>query len=342
MEPDQRERIRDAIGQAGAVTPAQSSDLSSLALRTRLFAAALRRAVRPAETPAQMIALRERRERLLDTWLGALVFGRTARGVLVEDRAEGEQRFHLHRPATATGPLPIVLNLHGGGWCLGSPEQSEWLASNVAAQAGAVVVSPTYRLAPEHPYPAAVEDAWAALRWVHAHASEWGGDPARIVVMGDSAGGNLAAVLALKARAAGPAISAQVLIYPAVEMYDKYPSEQEFADAPVLTSEGMRRFGRLYLGERYGTEDWEASPLRALSCEGLPPTLIVSAAVDPLRDHSRLYAAALAEAGVQVEAHELASAIHGFVSLPGVVPAAREAVALIGGFLTRRIGVPAG
>jgi acetyl esterase len=231
-----------------------------------------------------------------------------------------------------------VVNFHGGGWCLGSPEQSAWLASHVAELAGCVVVSPTYRLAPEHPYPAAVEDAWEVLQWVAGHAAELGGDPARLAVMGDSAGGNLAAVTALTARdAGGPTLRAQVLLYPAVEMYERYPSEEAHAHAPVLTSAGMRRYGHLYLGAAYGVEDWQASPLRAASHADLPPALVVTAFHDPLHDHGPRYAAALREAGTPVELRDYGPAIHGFLSLPGVVPVAREALGDIAAFLRERL-----
>lgn len=246
-----------------------------------------------------MVDLRARRERLRRSPAGQLVFGRSSTAVDTTDlEIETGSRLHIHRPKGSAGPLPIVVNFHGGGWCLGTPEQSAWLASHVAELTGSLVVSPTYRLAPEHPYPAAVEDAWAVLRWVSEHGAELGGDPTRLVVMGDSAGGNLAAVTALMARnAGGPALRAQVLIYPAVEMYERYPSEEANAHAPVLTSQQMHTFGHLYLGASYGVEDWQASPIRAESHAGLPPALILTARHDPLRDHGTKYAEALRAAG---------------------------------------------
>jgi len=321
---------------------AVSTTTSALASRTRIFAAVLARLTKPVTTPEEMIAAREARARLMNSLPGRLVFGKRAAGASVEDVVVDGQRFHIHRPtdaskAGASGRLPVVINLHGGGWCQGSPEQSEWLASHVAVRAGVMVISPTYRLAPEHQYPAAVEDADRAMAWVLENADRLGADLDRLVVMGDSAGGNLAAVLALKSRDGGHPIAAQVLIYPAVEMYERYASEDEHANAPVLTSEGMRRFGHLYLGEAYGTEDWEASPLRAYSLAGAPPALILSAECDPLRDHSRLYAEALRADGVSVEVHEYAAGIHGFISLPGAVPVAKDALREIVGFLTRSI-----
>lgn len=322
----------------------------ALALRTRLFAAILRRVSAETSRPEEMVLLRGRREDLRRTPVGRFVFGSVVRGVSTEDHEVvlgngSTQRLHVHRPAagtTGSGPLPVVLNFHGGGWCLGSPEQSDWLAPRVAARVGAVVVSPTYRLAPEHPYPAAIEDAWAVLRWLHADGArgcrDLGGDPDRLAVMGDSAGGNLAAVTALRARESdGPRIRAQVLIYPAVEMYDVFPSEAEQADAPVLTSRQMHAYAHLYMGERYGTEDWQASPLRAGSLADLPPALVLTAHRDPLRDHGTRYAARLRADGTPAEAHDYGPGIHGFASLPGVVPVARRALDDVVRFLRRTL-----
>jgi len=307
-----------------------------LAPRTRAFAAILKLLDAEPATAEGMADLRVRREKLRPPPVGRLVFGRSSRAVTTEDITIGTgSRLHVHRPAAAPdGPLPVVVNFHGGGWCLGTPEQSAWLASHVAARVGAIVVSPTYRLAPEHPYPAAVDDAWAVLQWVTANAASLGGDPARIAVMGDSAGGNLAAVTALMARDAGaPALRAQVLVYPAVEMYERYPSEDAHADAPVLTSVGMRRFGHHYLGAAYGIEDWQASPLRAASHADLPPALVLTAFHDPLRDHGSRYASALRAAGTPVDLRDYGPGIHGFLSLPGVVPVAKRALEDVAGFL---------
>ena len=317
-------------------------DSTRLALRTTLFAAILGRLVREPASAAEMVTLREKRERLLRTPIGRRVFGREADGVETQDvyadLGDHRSRLHVHRPAGATGPLPIVVNYHGGGWCLGSPEQSAWLASHVAVGAGCLVVSPTYRLAPEHTYPAAVEDAWAVLQWVAEHAGELGGDPSRIAVMGDSAGGNLASIVSLMARdAGGPALRAQVLVYPAVEMYETWPSETENAHAPVLSSKQMHSFGRLYMGERYGDEDWQASPIRAASHADLPPALVLTAHHDPLRDHGGRYADALRTAGSEATLRDYGPGIHGFVALPGVVPVARQALADVVAFLRDRL-----
>ncbi len=202
-----------------------------LPLRTRAFAALLKKVVKEPTTPDEMVALRAKREKLLATGVGRFIFGDDSGNVdienLVVDIDGRPTRLRVHRPVSAVGTLPVVVNYHGGGWCLGSPEQSRWMTTRVAEQAGAIVVSPVYRLAPEHPFPAAVDDAWGALQWIARHAGGIGGDPDRMAVMGDSAGGNLAAVVALAARdAGGPGLRGQVLVYPAVEMYERWPSRR--------------------------------------------------------------------------------------------------------------------
>jgi len=306
--------------------------------KTRVFDALLRRTMKEPTTGPEMVAVREKRQQLLSTRLGRWVFGDDAEGTRVHEitvpHADGSIRLRIHTPTSGAGHRPVVVNYHGGGWCLGSPEQARYVASHVAEQLGAIVVSPTYRLAPEDPYPAATDDAWTTLTWLHDHAAELGGDPSRLVVMGDSAGGNLAAVCALRSRdEGGPALAAQVLIYPGVEAYDRWPSEDAFAEAPVLTSVLMRRFIKLYLGDAYGDEAWQISPIRAASHADLPPALILTAGHDPLRDHGTKYAEALRAAGVPVELRDYPAAIHGFVSLPGIDPAARTAVTDIVDFL---------
>ena len=156
--------------------------------------------------------------------------------------------------------------------------------------------------------------------------------------MGDSAGGNLAAVMALLARDAGsPELRAQVLIYPGVEIYDKWPSEVANVHDPVLTSANMRAFGQLYLGDLYGTEDFRASPIRAASHAGLPKAFIVTAEYDPLQDNGAHYRDALVAAGVPVRYAEYRGAIHGFMSLPGVVPVAKKALDDVVGFLSETL-----
>ena len=310
-----------------------------MALRTRVFAAILRMTEKGIEDVVDFPGRRDKRARLQRTVGGRFVFGRPDKAAVVEEIVVGNgSRALVHRPRDAVVPLPCVLNFHGGGWVQGNPEQSVWLASRVAVRNTAVVISPSYRLAPEQPFPAGVEDCWATLAWIVEHADELGIDPHRIAVMGDSAGGNLAAVMALLARdAGGPVLRAQVLMYPGTEMYDRWPSEDRHAEAPVLTSKNMRAFARLYLGERYGDEDFRASPIRAASHVGLPQTFILTAELDPLLDNGARYRDALGAAGVSVRYAEYDGAIHGFMSLPGVVPVAKRALDDVVEFLAQTL-----
>ncbi len=304
-------------------------------MRTRIFAAILGRISTPVEEAKDFAKLRADRRKLQMSVVGRRIFGSVDTGVQVETISWGEGgRALLYRPAGSIAPLPCVINFHGGGWVQGNPEQSGWLASRIARRNQVVVISPAYRLAPEDPFPAGVEDCAELLTWVAKNAAELGISPERIAVMGDSAGGNLAAVTTLLARDnGGPEIRAQVLIYPGVEMYDKWPSEIRNAEAPVLTSRNMRAFAKLYLGEQYGTEDFRASPIRAESHAGLPKAFILTAEHDPLLDNGAHYRDTLAAAGVPVRYAEYEGAIHGFMSLPGVVPAAKRALDDIVDFL---------
>lgn len=315
---------------------------ASLAPRTKAFAVILKRLATPVEEATDHAALRAERDKLMNSAAGRAVFGSTDRRVRVEEieiPLKGRTlRALVYRPSGVGGDRPVVVNFHGGGWVQGSPEQSAWLASRLAASTGAVVISPSYRLAPEHPFPAAVDDTWESLLWIVDHAKKLQLDPDRLAVMGDSAGGNLAAVAAQRSVTEdGPRIAAQVLIYPAVEMYDKYASELRMPDEAVLSSANMRAFVHLYLAEAYGTKDPLASPLRADSFDGLPPAFILTADHDPLLDNGAHYRDALQKAGVSVRYREYPGAVHGFLSLPGVVPIAREAVSDIVDFVAARV-----
>ncbi|WP_375002889.1 alpha/beta hydrolase [Aeromicrobium sp. CTD01-1L150] len=310
-------------------------------LRTIAFTRLEQLLSRPIEDVQDFPARREARARLQRSRAGRALFGTPDPGVETFERTvriDGRlRRVLVHRPHAGTD-LPAVLNLHGGGWVQGHPEQSAWFASRVAARTGAVVVSPEYRLAPEEPFPAAVEDSWSALEWLADEGASLDADPTRLAVMGDSAGGGLAATVALLARdAGGPALRAQILLYPGVEAYDRWPSEDEHARAAVLTSRNMRAFVRFYLGEEYGTTDWRASPIRHVDHRGLPPTLVVVAGRDPLADNGRRYAERLGSQGVHVRLEEFGDAVHGFASLPGVQPRARAAVRVAADFLGQHL-----
>lgn len=246
---------------------------------------------------------------------------------------DGQIPLRVYRPTglpTST-PLPAYVYFHGGGWVIGDLETHDVLCRQITAASGVSVIAVDYRLAPEHKFPAAVDDAWAATRWVAAHGSELGVDGRKLVVGGDSAGGNLAAVVALLARdAGGPPIAGQVLIYPVTDLGAEAQSYTDFADGYSLTRESMRWFRAHYLAGPRDGDDWRASPLRARSLAGLPPALIVTAGFDPLRDEGAAYAMRLRDAGVMVDYVCFGGMIHGFAGMGKVLSSAFRAVALIG------------
>src|SRR5215212_3497329 len=230
-------------------------------------------------------------------------------------------------PRASDDPPPVVVYLHGGGWCVGDLDSYDGVARGHAVGGDAVVVSVDYRLAPEHPYPAAVDDAWAATQWVAAHAAEIGADGDRLAVAGDSAGGNLAAVVSQLARdAGGPRIAFQLLWYPATTWDTSLPSFTENADAPILGGTAVRGFSRWYVGDM-DLSDMPATlaPARAKDLAALPPAYIAVAGHDPLRDDGARYAELLTAAGVPVELHNAEGLIHGYLGYAGVVPAATDA-----------------
>ncbi|MBB3281271.1 alpha/beta hydrolase [Mitsuaria sp. BK037] len=239
-------------------------------------------------------------------------------------------RVRVYRPRGAAGALPVTLYFHGGGFVLGDLDAYDAVCRQLCADSGVMVVSAAYRLAPEHLYPAAVEDCFAALGWVAEAIRGFGGDPARLAVAGDSAGAALAATTALMARdAGGPAIAFQLLVYPpAAGGHDgAYPSRERHAAGPTLTRRTMDYFSRHYFGPTAKAPDWRGAPLLAPSLAGLPPTLLVLAAHDALRDEAMAYGEALGAAGNAVTVVEYHGLAHGFISMAGAVPAARLALA---------------
>ncbi|MFI0742011.1 alpha/beta hydrolase [Streptomyces sp. NPDC021100] len=222
----------------------------------------------------------------------------------------GRLRLRVYRPDTPED-LPVILYVHGGAFTYGSPEAEEGRSLRYARDVRAVVVSVDYRLAPEHPYPAAADDAYAALTWIAADPTGIGGDPARIAVAGGSAGGNIAASTALRARdQAGPRVLFQSLTYPVVDGSLTTASVREFTDTPVLNRGAMGLAWAYYAKDTH--PDPYASPIRAAGLGGLPPAYIAVAEVDPLRDEGRDYAARLSAAGVTTELVQVPGAVHGF------------------------------
>lgn len=239
----------------------------------------------------------------------------------------GEVPIRVYRPH-GDGLLPGVVFFHGGGFVIGTIDTHDTVCRLLAAEAGAVVVSVEYRLAPEHPFPAGVEDCIAATAWVAAEAASLDIDAARLVVCGDSAGGNLAAVVAQRARDHGPALAFQALMYPAVDA-DRahYPSVTDNAEGYLLEAETMAWFQQHYVadGAEVDPHDPRISPLRAPSLAGVAPAYVVTAEYDPLRDEGEAYAAALEAAGVPVEMVRYDGMIHGFWNFIGLVDRATEA-----------------
>ena len=238
----------------------------------------------------------------------------------------------IYRPHQA-GPHAVVVYFHGGGYVVGDLDGYDNVCRQLCLDSDAMVVSVDYRLAPEHPFPAATDDAWAALRWVAEHAVLLGADPARLGVVGDSAGAVLATVTTLLARdAAGPAIAFQALLYPpaAGGHEGNYPSRQTHALGPTLTLRTMDYFSRHYFGPTGMAPDFRGAPLLAKSLAKLPPTLLMVAAHDPLRDEAMAYGEALLATGNAATIIEYHGLAHGFISMAGAVGAARLAQQQLG------------
>jgi acetyl esterase len=247
----------------------------------------------------------------------------------------GEIPLRIYRPSAESG-LPAALYFHGGGWVIGNLDTHDNTCRRLARESGAAVVSVDYRLAPENPYPAAPEDCYAALEWV-AHESETlRFDRSRLAVAGDSAGGNLAAVVAQMARdRGGPGLTFQLLIYPATDLGCDTGSMRDNAEGYFLTKSAMEWFWTQYLGDRSGERAAYSSPLSAASLADLPAAMVVTAEFDPLRDEGEAYARRLKESGVDVDLRRYDGVIHGFVSMAGMIPRGADAVRDAGAALRR-------
>jgi acetyl esterase len=259
----------------------------------------------------------------------------------VRDLAAGAVPLRLYRPAPAVpgAPQPVLVYLHGGGWTIGDLDTHDVLCRQLARASGGVVVAVDYRLGPEHPFPAAVDDCLAAVRWVRAQAAALQVDAGRLAVGGDSAGGNLAAVVCLAQREAGePPPVFQLLIYPATDMRALAPSHQANGQGYLLTSDSIAYYRGHYLAERAQWDDWRASPLLAPHHRGLPPALVLTAGYDPLRDEGLQYADALSAAGVTAQFVCFERQVHGFITMGRVLDEANTAVALCAAALRRAWG----
>jgi acetyl esterase len=248
----------------------------------------------------------------------------------VEDRmipgADGEMPVRIYTPQ-GQGPFPVLVYFHGGGWVIGNREAYDPTCRALTNAAGCLVVSVEYRLAPEHKFPAAPEDCYAAVQWVAAHAAAMRGDAARLAIGGDSAGGNLTAVVAHMARdRGGPPLVYQLLVYPVTNYGYDTVSYQENADGYLLTKDAMMWFWNHYLRSATDGNDPQASPLRAQNLRDLPPALVLTAEFDPLRDEGEAYARRLQEAGVPVTLKRYDGMIHGFFSLGKVFAQGKQAI----------------
>lgn len=250
----------------------------------------------------------------------------------------GQQSIRVYRPQSDR-PLPVLLYFFGGGWVVGSLDTSDAICRALASMVPCVVVSVGYRLAPEQPFPAAVDDCYAGLKWVADHASELGADSGRIAVAGDSSGGNLAAAMTLMARDDdGPPISAQVLAYPATSSSAATKSMRDNTDPMFFNATSSAWFWSHYLAEPADGDSPYASPLNAADHSGLPAALVITAEFCPLHDEGEAYADALSLAGVPVEYHRYTGLPHGFLAVASVLDTARAALDLIANFLRQRLG----
>jgi len=256
------------------------------------------------------------------------------------DGPGGPLKLRVYTPV-GRGPFPLLMFFHGSGFVLCSLDTHDGLCRNLAAGIGCVVVSVDYRLAPEHRFPAGPDDCLAATRWAAAHAAELGIDPARILLAGDSAGGTMAAVTALRVRdEGGPELCGQMLLYPVTDYHTPgTPSYAENADGYGLTRDTMKWFWGHYLNDPAEAENPHACPLRARDFSGLPPAFVMSAEYDPLRDEAELYGQPLRAAGVPTEITRRAGMNHGFLFCVGLVSGADAALAAACAWARRKVGV---
>jgi len=257
----------------------------------------------------------------------------------VEELALDGVPLRVYRPAGANGSA--ILYTHGGGWIGGHLDVCDEPVRAIANETGAVVVATTYRLAPEARFPAQPDDVFAALKWLHANAARLGVDPRRVALVGDSAGGNLMAVTAIRARDAGLPVAAQVLVYPVIDRRCEGASKTECAEGYLISRAAVDWFWDHYLARPEDIASPLASPLNAADLSGLPPALVLTAEYDPSRDEAIEYCNALAAAGNDARHVPLPGLIHGAFWMSGAIPRASEVLAAIGEFLDEQLGARA-
>jgi acetyl esterase len=254
------------------------------------------------------------------------LFGTVDEVHAVEDADANGVPVRIYRPVETDEPSAALVYFHGGGFVAGSVEVYDPLTRSLAKRAGCVVVSVDYRLAPEHPYPAAVEDAWTATSWVASNAAKLGLDEMKIGVGGDSAGGTLAAIVARRGRDHGIAIAAQLLVYPITAHDLNTPSYSLFSDGYLLTRDAMEWYWKQYIGDVDGSENPDISPAAERDLRRLPRAIIVTAEADVLRDEAEAYAQRLFLATVETEGYRYDGMVHGFLRMTGAVERSDQAL----------------
>jgi acetyl esterase len=300
-----------------------------------------------AMTGEQLIATREKANRLASSRAARIITGLPDRHARIRettiDLPGRRLTLREHRPTDAYRNLPLIVSFHGGGFIAGTAAQNDWLNSFLAARCPAVVMAVEYRLAPEHPLPQPVDDGYDTLARLVEDAAAWGIDPGAVGVMGESAGGMIAALVASRARKDGPSLRVQVLNYPSTDWTgtaEDYPSVAENAGNPTLSLSRLRAARKLSLPP--ALDPCSVSPLKSENLAGLPPTLVVTAALDPVADHGARYVERLRQDGSDARLACYPKAVHSFLSIPGLVPAARPARREILAFLRRHLHAPQG